>query len=838
MPRRSAASGIALILITLCLTVVSPGPGEAREELPPLLLYEDGVIGGVVSDSISSEPIQRASVICAGRGIVTDRDGRFVLRDVPGGIASLQIRHVAYEPLTLDVLVTAGDTTWVVLSLVSYAHRVKEVTIESDRVIPLTSPVTTRYTLPQQIFDEVPFDNLLDAIPLLPGIIVHGERLFFRGVGFEHVLPLIDGVPARDPLKGLWIMPPPDALVAADFVAGAFSADYGQQLGGVVEMTLAKGGERPHAQFAYKTDRLRVRPEEDFMTDHVELTVSGPTVLDDVAYSVSWTGRLTDTYLVYDRYKARQNFLGEFTLGNRMQGEQTGSVKLTYEPKGKPWRTSLVAVHFGDRRNPFNHHYSKSGWVRFDWGAGGQKNYEGFVIDLPEDPWNDSRLEIYEGPDHVPTRARSSTLLISRYIRTLGNSGVLDLHTRYSHHRHETDVHGLTPDEMLFTRYNSSTLREPYFSTHGEFFEYEDGESDEGAFGAKLRWRPGGGHDLRMGGGAAFGSHRYATIQPIRPMGGPWSWLSVGSLDDRMKTVDAYAYAEDHWKSDSFTTLFLSFRGDHQRIMDYPGDASGTAVSTRLGFMHPMTDVDGIHVQAGVLYQFPTYQHHFLPNLRGEYPDLSGIALTAQRTRAVEIGMQHHFSEKIVGYISGYKRQYSNVIFARRDLGDLDFIIGFVGGNVRDVGDPFGVDALGLEATVDVRPVRWLGGTAQRHDVPHRGRGHGDAMGPEPRRARLASCESAKGFQRGHELAMAHRRAVRARARSERDRRHGPGPSAESANRERERILHTGRRPRSVSCLCRHPKPARSPRSAVQLHDVSGDERVRLAFPPVLSPNG
>ncbi len=697
-PRRRTTAFV--MVLTLGATAGS-ALAQENEPLRPLLMHETGVVSGVVTEAGSGAPVYRAFAILSpgGYGGITDSDGRFLISRVPGGVHSLRLRHVAYETAVQEIMVTPGDTVFVPVTLVPYAHRVDEVRVETDRVLPLTSPLTTRYTLPREVFEEIPFDNFLEAIPLIPGVVVHGDRLFFRGVGFEHVLPLIDGMPARDPLKGEWIMPPPDALVSADYIAGAFTADYGQQLGGVVETQLMEGGEATHARVDYKTDRLRLRSEENFETDHLELGASGPLGRSECTYAASWTGRLTDTYLSYHAGRTRQDLLGAFTLGDRMQGEQTGSFKLSYKPRGRPWRASLAVVHFSDRRKEYLHHYDKSGWVDYEF-PDRDRYYGGFIADtLFADNW-----ELYEGPKHVPSKSRSATLLMSRYLHTLADRGVLEMQARYARHRYSTTVLDTPLEDLAPTRYGWQG--EPYYATHGDYYDYEDGASQEGGLAGKVRYRPGGGHDLRAGAGATVGRHRYFMTTPMF-FGSNVSWIRMGSTDEWMKTLDAYVYAEDHWKSDRFTTMFLSFRGDHQRISGFPlspgSSASGTSSSIRLGFMHPMTDVDGLHVQAGLLYQFPTLQRYFF-RFSGE----EGITHTAQRTRAVEIGMQHHFSERVVAYMTTYLRQYSEVVFSRRELSEIDYLLGGARANTAPgLGE---VDALGLEWTVDFRPYRWMVG--------------------------------------------------------------------------------------------------------------------------------
>ena len=83
--------------VTICLAAISAEPGGAREDLPPLLLYETGTLHGVVTDSVDAAPIYRAFVLCAGRGTVTD--------------AASRVTTYAYDVRDREISTTYDDTS-------------------------------------------------------------------------------------------------------------------------------------------------------------------------------------------------------------------------------------------------------------------------------------------------------------------------------------------------------------------------------------------------------------------------------------------------------------------------------------------------------------------------------------------------------------------------------------------------------------------------------------------------------------------------------------------------------------------------------------------------------
>jgi|ETNmetMinimDraft_23_1059889.scaffolds.fasta_scaffold194821_2 hypothetical protein len=74
-----------------------------------------GIIEGKVVKASDGTPIQSASVLTdpvvrADTTIVTDRNGVFIIQDVPANSYKVHIFHEEYTLVTLDVEVTKGST--------------------------------------------------------------------------------------------------------------------------------------------------------------------------------------------------------------------------------------------------------------------------------------------------------------------------------------------------------------------------------------------------------------------------------------------------------------------------------------------------------------------------------------------------------------------------------------------------------------------------------------------------------------------------------------------------------------------------------------------------------
>ena len=101
---------------------VAAEPGTRRDVVLRLPLPEGmpARLIGHLYDASTEEPVVTAAVSVVGRpGVVdTDRQGRFILFDVPPGQRVLRVRRIGYAPLSQSITVPGGLTTEVEIGLV------------------------------------------------------------------------------------------------------------------------------------------------------------------------------------------------------------------------------------------------------------------------------------------------------------------------------------------------------------------------------------------------------------------------------------------------------------------------------------------------------------------------------------------------------------------------------------------------------------------------------------------------------------------------------------------------------------------------------------------------
>ncbi len=190
---RLASLGLAL----LCTSVVSL---SATAQFPP-------EIRGRVVDRSSGAGLAGATITVAGgtRRVMTDADGRFVLRGLVPGERELTVRAFGYLPIQVSTHVANGRVEHLVVALDPLPALLEPMVIEgtqTGQVVGLTE--LDRFTIERSGARDL--GDLLDGIPGLTVIRRGGPGspavAAMRGGQGDDVLVLLDGVSINSPLTG------------------------------------------------------------------------------------------------------------------------------------------------------------------------------------------------------------------------------------------------------------------------------------------------------------------------------------------------------------------------------------------------------------------------------------------------------------------------------------------------------------------------------------------------------------------------------------------------------------------------------------------------------------
>jgi iron complex outermembrane receptor protein len=198
--RRFACRGLIAAFFVLMLSVET---------------FAQGVISGRVSNATTGANLEGAEVSIPGTNLttLTDRDGSFVLRNVPAGTQAVRIYYTGLEEETKRVDVRTGQTVDASTALNSGIQRLDAFTVSSSREGEAAS--ITRQRTAANVMNVVSTDsfgsvadgnigNLMVRLPGVAGEFENGEvvGIKIRGTPVEFSALNIDGVRATGAFSG------------------------------------------------------------------------------------------------------------------------------------------------------------------------------------------------------------------------------------------------------------------------------------------------------------------------------------------------------------------------------------------------------------------------------------------------------------------------------------------------------------------------------------------------------------------------------------------------------------------------------------------------------------
>ena len=225
--------------------------------LVPILnsvLAQTAVVRGFVTDSENGEPLEGVNVVLRGdsfHGSVSDRDGVYVISQIPAGEFLLEASYIGYETYSEPLSLSSGITVTLSFALIPDLALLDEVIIEGEAPGEgAANVVAGQQTIRPRDIDLIPTPDvsgdLANYLTALPGVVSTGDRggqLFIRGGEPTQNLVLLDGIPIYQPFHvvGFFSAFPSDVIRRAELFAGGFGSEYGGRLSSVLDVSTRNG---------------------------------------------------------------------------------------------------------------------------------------------------------------------------------------------------------------------------------------------------------------------------------------------------------------------------------------------------------------------------------------------------------------------------------------------------------------------------------------------------------------------------------------------------------------------------------------------------------------------
>ena len=679
----------------------------------PLLFSQSGKIAGKITDATTGEDLPFVNVMVVGTnyGAATDLEGNYFIINIPPGTYSVKASAIGYNSITVqNIKVATGFTSTENFKLLSTALELKEeVVVVAQKPLIQKDLTASTSIVGEDVIAQLPVTDLGDVLQLQAGFVQSGGDFHIRGGRAGQVAYQVDGVTLTDAYDGSTVINVnANAVQELQVISGAFNAEYGQAMSGVINIVTKDGDNQFQGNVqSYVGDYFSNRNDKFWNIDKInpaairnfEGSLSGPILRDELFFYVNGRYYYNTGYLFGQR---------KFLVTDRAtEVPNSGGADFTItKDKNDPTKNGN-----GDREfvsmNPREKIYAQ-GKLTYRLMPGMKVNFN-YVLDREEyQDYNHSRKLT---PDNNLQRFRkgySNTLSLNHAI---SNSSFYNLNLSYffKEYFHYLFENIYNDENTLSTSYvNNTILQTPPYSFDIGGTDYGRFKRSTGTYSAKLDWTTQINQEINFQFGGEFKRHNIyfkdITLFPLLING--ITTVAIAPITTPLNNeytrnpIEGSFYAQS--KFEAFDLIFnLGLRFDmfnpDGKVLSDPSDPNiivplrpsnqfndlngngvfdpqlGETIKTiadresywykdattkyqlspRVGLAFPISDKGVIHFSYGHFFQLPSYEYlytnpEFELGVGSGNQGLFGNAdLKPQKTVKGEIGVQQQIGDDI-----------------------------------------------------------------------------------------------------------------------------------------------------------------------------------------------
>ena len=208
-------------------------------------------INGFVRNNVNGEPISYANVFISNTsiGAATNRDGYFVISDIPLGEYEVNVSMIGYAVHKEMVELFDGSPVRLEIGMKDQVIEGSEVLVTAERQKFERSIESSQISLDIREINSAPAfiePDVFRTLQMLPGVQTTSDfssALYVRGSTPDQNLIMLDGIVVYNPyhLGGIFSTFNTDAIKEADFHAGGFPARHGGRMGAILNVINREG---------------------------------------------------------------------------------------------------------------------------------------------------------------------------------------------------------------------------------------------------------------------------------------------------------------------------------------------------------------------------------------------------------------------------------------------------------------------------------------------------------------------------------------------------------------------------------------------------------------------
>lgn len=286
-----------------------------------------GKISGRVIDAETNDPLIGVNILVEDLsvGTASDANGNYTILNIPSGTYNVKATYIGYTTIKVtDIRVSLDQTTIQNFALTPEVLEGQEVTVVAERPMIQKDLTASQKTTTAEEIKAMPVENFLGVLTTQAGVNVGANgALHIRGGRDNEVAYYIDGVSVSNPFftNSLAINVSNQALEEMKVISGAFNAEYGNAMSGVVNLQIKEGGKQYHGNLtAYSGDYISndtdiylniddVNPTARYV---IEGTLNGPVPVINLGRRITFnlTGKYRDNQGYY--YGVREHTPGDW----------------------------------------------------------------------------------------------------------------------------------------------------------------------------------------------------------------------------------------------------------------------------------------------------------------------------------------------------------------------------------------------------------------------------------------------------------------------------------------------------------------------------------------------
>jgi len=645
------------------------------------LAQATGSVKGRVMEGKSPGAYANVVVLGSKRGAQTDDEGYFTIPGVPVGSYTLRVQLTGFEPKSQAITVNAGinDVGTITVGGSKVVKEIEEVRVTAQRLID-TKSSTTKQSVSGESLNDLPVENLREAISLKAGIVATGGELHVRGGRGGEIKQQIDGIEVADPLFGRSSSIANLSVAGAEVLSGGFDAEFGNALSGVINITTKEGGDKFGGDFQWHTDRYGETGKTFNNYDRFTIGLGGPMPIRNLTYFLTYEGVWSDTYLDAGMTRNTATVLDFFKFGDRQANSINTNAKLAWRPTPSK-KLTFEAIQNRQKATPYNHMWNRKGYVAVTYDTSLTTTGEQQLTPR-YGKWSffeeDSTYQYKNLADNVPTTDNRFQQLKSVWTHSLSPKDIYTL--RISRFRFDTvqTVQSREPWEYdtQSPQYWSGNLEyDPFYVTHGDFPRFSQQLTTtwtaKGDY-TTTRWK---GHTVKGGIEGVYNEVQLLSMQnPNQEANG---LPGLNRSDFTNYNPEGSAFLQDRWEYEGLV-LNAGLRYDlftpGPQIPDeeLPNGRYKSQISPRLGVAYPISDRDVLSFHYGWTFQTP--QRNFVFENRGSESSVAirgNPDLQPETNISYQAAVQHLFSKDVSGQFAVFFKDIFGLISVRQQIDAL-----------------------------------------------------------------------------------------------------------------------------------------------------------------------